>query len=266
MNPKANSRLVVFIVSTGRTGTMALAKHYDRMENIVAAHEPAGSYYFNVLSNLYRAGWINHWHVASGLSLRRRKLESGPEPSVYIESNPWLHGCVSALDQAFPAPIFDTRLIHVTRHPASYLTSAINNGSATALKRLASQLVPFWVMRPRPRHRACFVAPRYPHHERLLWQWAEINRHLLEVGEMLGSRYYRVRFEDLFGETTALEKLSKWIGVNAVREAGFGEDLPKWNASTQTNLGPYNTWPAELKNTLDAHCSPLFQTLGYEHS
>ena len=253
-----------FIVSTGRTGTMALAHYFNQYEGVIAHHEPIGSYRLNVLSNLARDGRISNGMLASAIrALRSRRLGQS-NFDAYIESNPWMHGCVQALDVAFPAPEYEVFLIHVSRHPVDYLISAINNGSTTGKKLFASKHIPYWSHRSRVKE--CGSREYSPSDPRLklLWQWNSINEHLQLAGELMGARYIHLRFEDLIASGGRLSELTQWMGIAAhPKQTQPATGFSRMNASRTGRMEGYENWDIKLKSKLHEICLETATKLGY---
>src|SRR5690349_17691742 len=75
---------MVVVVSTGRTGTQALAHHLNACyDNVTALHEPAPSRHLRLLSNRAVAGQVNIDEAIATLIKARAKLFGGIKTPVY---------------------------------------------------------------------------------------------------------------------------------------------------------------------------------------
>lgn len=252
---------VVLVVSTGRTGTTALAQCFDAaFDRVCALHEPAPSRSLRVASNRHLAGRLpENRLIALYANARRRRFQRIREP-VYVESNPALHGFLDVFDALFDAP----RVVHVVRDPRTQIPSGINYGSYSGVKGLAVQFFPFWALKPehlhpRPPRRWRDMSPA----ERIAWRWRTVNGEL-ERGEVLfGGRYTRVRFEDLFAEGgKGMRGLAEWIGLDT-NETFERQWVQKVNASTGARMPGWDEWPARDRQVVLDLCAPLMERYGY---
>ena len=229
-NPKLEQ--VVVILSTGRTGTKALAHFFNTSyDNVTALHEPAPSRHLRLLSNRAMARGITPAGAVKALSSARRKLLASLTRPVYIESNWYVYGFLDAL-----RPVFGerTKVLHVARDPRTYVPSMLNYGTYKGLKAVATRFLPYWYIRPEQVERN--PAKRWSQMseaERLAWHWHVVNREIDRGAEMFGSDYLFMRYEDLFApDGSGLAKLLPWIGLPqnaALLEKVRGERV---NAST----------------------------------
>ena len=252
---------VILLLSTGRTGTKALAHYFDTaFDHVYAVHEPPPSRRLRVASNRFLAGRLPERRLVDlYVAARRGRLERVAQP-VYLESNPFLHGFVGVLDRVFRAP----RVVHIVRDPRTYVRSYLNYGAFKGVKGLAARYYPYWMLKPEQ------VDPAAPRRwremsrvERLAWRWKTINTVLDRGAALYGDRYVRVRYEDLFAEDgSGLRRLAQWAGLQPT--AGF-ERLreERVNASTGKQAPKFDQWePAERKVLLDL-CGPLMERYGY---
>lgn len=260
---KSNVGTIAFVVSTGRTGTKAIAHHFDGKEpGVIARHEPPPSRRFARISTKFECSAIDRDHVVRSLVKARRRMFEALQGELYIESNPWLHGCLDALDEVF-GPV---RLIHVVRHPGSYVTSAINFGAFSGIKGLFNRYVPYWMHKPEqfeenPSRTWSDMSPP----ERLAWRWAVMNEFMNRGEELFGDRYLRIRYEDLFDlETRGLERIADWLGFPNLIKLTSGMVKRRVNASHGNILPPYPEWDDDVKQRLRVHCAELCDQYGYD--
>ncbi|HEX2974227.1 MAG TPA: hypothetical protein VHP11_17970 [Tepidisphaeraceae bacterium] len=192
---------VVFIVSSGRTGTKALAHHLSVCyDNVHAVHEPTPSWRLRRASSRAMAGRISKAELVEKLAYCRRQMVAQVQTPIYVESNPFLAGFLEAFGEVFDNPM----VLHVVRDPRTYVRSALNWGSYSGIKKLASNFCPYWTVKPE--HFANNTDTPWMQmtdRQRAAWYWKTVNTDLNRGQELLGDRYLRIRFEDLFARSGA---------------------------------------------------------------
>ena len=89
----------IVLVSTGRTGTRALAEYWNSAyPDVTALHEPVPSRSLRRLSNRYLCKKVDLDTLTREFTRSRRRLLASIDTPVYVESNPFLHGCLDAFD------------------------------------------------------------------------------------------------------------------------------------------------------------------------
>jgi hypothetical protein len=256
-------RTIAFIVSSGRTGTTALAQHLDACyPEVRALHEPRPSWRLRRASAKALCGKIGRDELARLLAdSRLTLLETIVEP-VYIESNPYLGGFIEAFGQVFDRP----RIIHVVRDPRSFIRSSMNFGTFRGIKQLAQSLIPYWL--PRPEN-----CPGWTHLHwadmseplRLAWYWALINRELNRGEQLYGPLYCRVRFEELFArDGSGLYALTDWLGLPRSQELVAAANRENVNASGGGSFPPASQWDRDLHERVLEYCGELMRLYGYD--
>lgn len=179
---------------------------------------------------------------------------------MYVDINPFLYGFLDVLDELFDQPL----VLHVIRDPRDFARSWVNVGGLEGLKRLAGELLPFWL--PRPRHIIDQPAKTWrqmPPIERATWYWTLVNNALNRGEVLFGSRYMRLRFEDIFhGEPPALPKMLQWLDRPAVVRSA---DTRRKNSKSRRNTGPaFDQWPRNQHKAVLSHCGDLASHYGYD--
>jgi hypothetical protein len=194
----------VFILSTGRTGTMFLAHFFDgHSAQVRAYHEP----YPPLLALGLQAarGQITAVSAAAQLAHERRRLLHCLDRPVYLEANNRLFALAPALALAYPG----VKIVHVVRDGRAVVSSALARGwygPADRFPRLAA---------------ADFAADPWRDAwagwsmlQKNAWLWQKQNRIIRESAAAL-PEYRLVRFEDLFAgennEWTAVRDLLRFI-------------------------------------------------------
>src|SRR5688572_22563783 len=132
---------MIFVLSTGRTGTKFLAEYFNKnYPSITALHEPKPSYLLRLFSNAYVDGRVSADQMVSIYHRQRRHILPAIATDQYMEATGYLYGFVDVLDHITPDPI----ILHILRDPREFVRSAHNHGSHSGRKLLATKLVPYW--------------------------------------------------------------------------------------------------------------------------
>ena len=260
-NPKLEK--VVVILSTGRTGTKALAHFFNTTyDNVTALHEPRPSRHLRLLSNRAMAKGMTPDAAVRALTKARSKLLASLTRPIYIESNWYVYGFLDAL-----RPVFGprTQVLHVVRDPRTYVPSMLNYGTYKGLKAVATNLLPYWYIRPEqmidnPPKRW----PQMSEAERLAWHWHVVNEEIDRGAEMFGDDYRFMRYEELFApDGSGVAKLLPWIGLPenvALLEKIRGERV---NASTARSSAWAKIAPDARRAVIEM-CGEQMRRYGYD--
>ncbi|MFQ5416115.1 MAG: hypothetical protein ACE5FL_03595 [Myxococcota bacterium] len=251
-----------FILSTGRTGTKAIAHHLDGCEpGVLARHEPGPSRLLGIASNLAICGRVDRASLSWLLRGSHRAALRERDASLIVESNPFLHGFLEVLDDVFQR----ARVIHVVRHPDTYITSALDWGSHAGARGLASRFIPYWVLtpdlvEPAPARRRRDMSDA----EWLGWRWAAVNRHLNRGVELFGDRYLRVRFEDVFdAERGGMDAINRCLGLAVDASGSARREVVQINASRPRGNPRPAEWTPALRERIRESCGELAALYGY---
>jgi len=254
---------VVFIISSGRTGTKALAHHLSACyDNVYAVHEPRPSWRLRRASARWLSGRISRHQLVRLLADSRSQLLARVRQPVYIESNPFLGGFLEAIAEVFEKP----RIVHVVRDPRTYIRSSINWGCFRGIRHLASTYLPYWLPKPEQIDPNC---PKpwneMPHAERLAWYWKTLNAELNRGQNIFGNNYLRVRFEDLFArDGSGLQSLVQWIGLPWKPQLPTAANSENVNASKARICPPWRDWTEPQQQQVLHHCRDLMGLYGYD--
>lgn len=254
---------IVVVLSTGRTGTTALAAHLDKCyPQVRALHEPAPSWRLRMASVKAVSGRLKKDELVRILTSARRDLLAKIDRPIYVESNPYLMGFLEALDEVMGPRV---HVLHVVRDPRSYVRSGVNFGAFRGLKRLASNFYPYWFPKPEIVEKSpARTWGRMEAAERLAWFWATVNRELDRGAALYGERYLRVRYEDLFAKDgSGLNALTDWVGLPRSEKLATEANRENVNASKIVAMSRWEQWPAETKAMLLRHCGQMMREYGY---
>jgi len=264
MSPTFQNRFecVAWVLSTGRTGTMALARCLDAaFPHVLAVHEPHPSRHLRIASNRYLCRRISAEDLIRLYTRARRRLFERADARVYIESNNFLHGFLDVADRIFHKPL----ILHVVRDPRTFIPSWINHGVLHGVKGLVGHWHPWWLLKPdhHPEGGGLKWRAMRPV-ARLAWFWTAVNRELDRGESLLGARYLRIRFEDLFFDDGAtLARLLGWLELPPNPEVQRLMRAKKYNAGRRRRRPPWNEWPEEDRRAVLDICGPLMEKYGY---
>jgi hypothetical protein len=182
---------MIFVLSTGRTGTKFLAEYFNNnYPSITALHEPKPSYLLRLMSNAYVDGHVSVDQMVGIYHRQRRHILPTVTTDLYMEATGYLYGFVDVLDRITPDPI----ILHILRDPREFVRSAHNHGSHSGRKLLATTLIPYWY----PPVRRVLKGRRVSSIGVSAAKWLLINQTLLERGPR-HPNYHLIKFEDIFG-------------------------------------------------------------------
>jgi len=275
----------VFVVSSGRTGTKAIAQHLSRCyPEVFAVHEPKPSWRLRMGTTRALGGKATREELREMLVKLRRGLVGRVERGIYVESNPYLAGFIEVLGEVFEG----ASVVHVVRDARTYVRSGVNFGAFAGMKKLAAEWWPDWFPKPEEREvrsqksevrrgPSPRPSPGVPGEgerggelkwgemdaiERLAWFWSLVNSHLNRGEGVYGPKYLRVRFEELFlGD--GLGRLTDWMELprsSAMIEEAKRERV---NASTGDQLPEWEKWCGADQHKVMRHCEELMRVYGY---
>lgn len=263
---------VVLVVSTGRTGTKALATHLGKCcPDVTAFHEPRPTrFHLRRIGNRFLCGRLGHSDLVDTLRAHRDRMLAQAPARCYVESNPALSGFLDAFGEVFD----DLRIVHVVRDPRTYVVSSLNWGVFTGARRALAHYMPYWLPKPERMRNVPEIAPglRMPERRwaklspvaRLAWHWAMINRHLERGESLYGGRYLRVRYEDLFSrDGSGWGQLLGWMGVPMNEAVPAEANRENVNASQKRRVPKFAEWRAEDREALFEYCGELMERYGY---
>lgn len=210
---------LTFILSTGRTGTMFFQDYINSTcQGFKCLHEPKPSRRFIFLSNLFQAGKISPKRFTDIYFRSRKNLFHSLKENKYIESSNFMSGGVFALNQY----IDDIKIIHLVRHPQSYVKSHFDYGYWKGYKQFVRRVIPYSVenlpLTFKEKQNPMLV---------LFSRWKVINNMLGKYKKT--NNYLLVRFEDIFksDEEKASKKLNEIRSFIGCKSLSLNE-TQKW--------------------------------------
>jgi len=253
---------IVFVLSTGRTGSQAIARYFDDLApEVRAVHEPFPSRLLRIAGNAYRRGHLSSEQMIRLLRLSRgRRIYSCQYPT-YLEASPYLRSCVELLPIAFPG----TRIVHIVRHPGTYIPSYINHGVFSGFKGFIGHSVPYWLLKPE--HVERFPVKRWRDMgavERIAWRWDTLNRMIEDASGNFGEGYIRFRFEHLFdAESSGMRRLAEWVGTSASAAVQQAAGEAAHNESRLRVFPTEGAWRDSAQDAIEHYCGERMTRYGY---
>lgn len=254
---------IVLIVSTGRTGTRAIAHHLDTCyDQVRALHEPPPTRFrLRRAANRFLCNRMSRAELVKVLRGERGRMLAETTQAIYVESNPGLAGFMDVFGEVFPS----FQILHVVRDPRTYIQSALDWGVFRGLKGVLANRLPFWLPKPD------FTEPRdvrwrnLSHQQRLAWYWKRINEHLDRGAQLYPGRYMRMRYEDLFArDGSGLARFVEWIGLPPTEKLTLSANSENVNASRPRQGTKWAQWTEEDKCAVLHFCAPLMREYGYD--
>ncbi|HET6924804.1 MAG TPA: hypothetical protein VFH39_03175 [Candidatus Saccharimonadales bacterium] len=269
LQPAPNS---VFILSTGRTGTVYLADLLNQLDGVVALHEPKPSRVLNAWTTAFLEGRISVDFMTAALAGKRRKtFKNVHAKRLYVESNNFIAGFADALGAVFDDPV----VVHLVRDPRDFITSLTNRGDDRGIRKLFNKYVPYWAYVPEGVKKRQLNALT-----RAAYRWVAINEYLDDFGTRSRNCHF-FKFEDVFDREhpDQLHELLRAIGLTNrdISRLDFAAksrpaqprfsllDRPSdsANRSKHAAMAPWREWTAAERQEVDRICGPLMRRYGY---
>ena len=245
-----------FVLSAGRTGTVALAKRLgELLPSAVVVHEPAPAQLELLIGNLRNdTGFGSDLATWLFLQTRRRRLERLPSDSGYVEINPLLCPIIDLL----PALKVPFNVVHMVRQPATWAQSITAFG-ASARYRAVIDFIPFAKPYPHPRPQGWSGMSET---ERALWRWRVCNERILALRSQCAA-YALVRYEDVFSNDAdrRAESLAEVLRLMPVRPTSRTASI---DMSERHNPAPNARVAAVAPDIVRVVCGELAGQFGYD--
>jgi hypothetical protein len=261
---ESNVEKIVLIVSTGRTGTRAIAQHLDTCyEQVRALHEPPPTRFrLRRAANRFLCNRMTPAQLVKVLRGERGKMLAETTQAIYVESNPGLAGFMDVFADVFA----NFQILHVVRDPRTYIQSALDWGVFRGMKGFLADRLPFWLPKPDFTEPAGGLRWRdLTHQERLAWYWKRINEHLDRGAQLYPGRYMRMRYEELFArDGSGLARFVEWIGLPQTDRLTLSANSENVNASRPRQGSKWGQWTDEDKRAVLRFCAPMMRAYGYD--
>ncbi len=198
---------LVFIVSTGRTGTKFLARFFNRYNGVWALHEPKPDFLIEGIR--YAAGKISTDKASAVIcrnrrAIRREALRRGA--NIYIESNNRLFSLLKPLRKSFSG----VRIIHIVRDGRDYVRSGMSRRwykKKDRTPRLKAIMFP-----ADPYYKSWNEMSRF---EKITWRWQKKDGFIYDDIKAIPDSL-TVKFEDIFEDRnfSGLKKIAEYTGLD----------------------------------------------------
>lgn len=252
---------IVFIISTGRTGTQWLAEFFNNsFQNLLALHEPDPS--FLNLGKDFLTNNISFDSAKKRYLIGREHVLYGLEKNnnnIYIESNNRLFSMIPLIKELFP----DSKIIHVVRDCRDFILSLHKkNYSKNGFSGLPFNATDF----PDDRYHDSWY--QLTVNEKIAWYWNMVNETIIDNTQK-DNDVLRIKFEDIFNKNKEYKGLERIINFCGVAPNSFSLDkhndslMNKKNASSNYLLPPWEEWDRDLKENVLKISGDLMEYFGY---
>lgn len=189
----------IFVLSTGRAGTMLLTKVFEEVRGLEVYHEPepdllyAGKYAYQNPSDL---GFSKGAVLGGRYDLIRNSFVKNKR---YVETNNRITFLAYGLADLFPK----ARFIHLVRNPESFVRSGMQRGWYTG-KTITDE------GRITPSDSGF---SNWNQADKLTWLWNATNEYCENFKEKYPERTYTILSEDLFRSSAEVNSLLLWLNL-----------------------------------------------------
>ena len=260
----------VFLVSTGRTGTMFFKDYFDKHHShICSKHEPfpdlqdAGIKYFNSSLETKIREFKRHRAL-----INKNLIENNF--TYYLESNNKLSPFLEAIKYVYQ----DYRIIHIVRNPKDLIRSFMIEHTLIKGAKVDIPVYSSHDLRPRltpdlfeskENKLKWLKADRF---EKLCWYWSTYNNYILDqIND--DPKAITVKFEDVFfssnnhrGFSTIIEFLSDYFNIEQTQELSSIFKV-KSNSSAKNTIPKYVEWSTDQKDIFHTQVDSLAKKLNY---
>ncbi len=253
----------VFIIGTGRTGTVFLESFFN--ENIagcLAVQEP--SHRIKILGNAYLSGKVNarfmHSYLTRFKNKANHKLDKH-ESSVWMQPDAWLIGFTEFLEEVFPA----CYIVHLVRNPLEYIPSILNRYYKENIKGFLRDVIPFWKLKGyRAGNYTKSVWNRLSPEEKMAWQWVKYNEHI-QAHKLKFSNYILLRYEDVYDKDfSGLQQMIDFCEIDYKIDPSAFSTLKKRKNLADKKFPSYENWDDNKKMQVLDICSKLMEEYRYK--
>jgi hypothetical protein len=238
----------IFVLSTGRNGTLLLTNLLAKSKNAVVFHEPVPE--LSMASKLaYEKHKIDSSFVAGMFEGARYEFlrTAFLLNKIYIETNNRITFFAHEIAKLYP----NAKFIHLVRNPSSFIKSGLGRNwySGETLydeARIVMNDAKVW--------------NTLNQYEKIAWLWNETNQFIEEFKTTVEStRVLTVKAEDLFKSVQISNDIFAFCELNSISNSAISKII-----GTKTNAGKSVLTDAELlRNSQEKYCL-LTQKYGYK--
>ncbi len=194
----------IFVLSSGRNGTLLLTNLLEQSNQCIALHEPEPE--LSMSSKMAYELFDKNPEFVKGMfeGARYEMLRTGfLLNKKIIETNNRITFFAHQIAELYP----NARFIHLVRHPASFIKSGLSRNWYTGETlydeaRIVSSDSAQWKMMNR--------------YEKVAWLWNETNLFIEEFKETNAKKVLTVKAEDLFEKPETSQKILEYCGIDDV--------------------------------------------------
>lgn len=248
----------VFVLSTGRTGTMTMANLLALSSDIAAVHEPLPTLVkasYDAFMDNDKTDSIHYW-VFLVLSARDDYVfDANLQGKVYVETNNRLTYFADALARAFP----DSRFIYLHRNPFEVIYSALRR------QWYCGHPWDFARIHPKQNQPLAALWDTLTPLEKNAWYWAEVNGYIMKFFDSLPQwRKFELPSDLLFSaDREVLNGLFNFIGVEPLGMDKIQQVLSK-KLNAQDAIPKQRKWSDSEKEIVIKIVHKVAIQLGYE--
>lgn len=228
----------VFVLSTGRCGTMSLARLLNSHPRVIGLHEPLPRL-VELSGEAYRTPEAPWAKFAIDVARRDYIQEANRQGKIYAETANRLTFFAHAIEDVFPGSLF----IHLVRNPCSVIDSGVRRGWYQGHPWDKGRIRPLGGLWAR---RWVCLSPA----QKVAWNWVETNRFILNFLSGLPSE------RKLFLQLERLEEMQpslwRFLGVEDLR---FPIQV--------TNRGTDTSVPRDYLEVLMGEAEQIMAACGY---
>ncbi len=249
------------ILSTGRTGTTQFREFLKSARpHLHIAFEPEPSRILYLLANAEASGFLPEGAAARlALTARHKLLDHVSPARTIIEFDSYLSPLICRI-----LPMFESsRIIHMVRHPYTWISS-MANFKAASWRKHAVDFVPFTeIKHPAVMHRWRQLNKI----EKLAWSWRYVNEQVL-AQEDTASAYRLIRFEDFTSTDEDLRRQTINQMLSVIDPEYNDESLDynvtdKLNKSDKKRIPEWKEWDEKTRLSVNETCDELMRVFAY---
>jgi hypothetical protein len=250
----------LFVLSTGRCGTMGLTSLLDLSPRIDAVHEPSPLFLEETM-----AAYMGHPVDQARSEAYAEDYAAGRSPMLawaairgvrFAECSNRMTYFAPFLAEYFPR----SRFLHLYRHPGDVVRSAMRRGHYDH-----HRWDPYRIT-PRPDDPFADAWEHWGPFEKCCWNWQAINQHILDFRAAIDPRRVAaVSFESLFrSDQDKAMGLFDWLGVPRPSREDVRRSLEtRENAQQEGEFPAWRAWTDSQKSRLSEIAGSVAERLGY---
>jgi hypothetical protein len=251
-----NNANCVFVLSTGRCGTMLLTKLFDKCAKTRVFHNPAPILLYPS-KELYSNNFNCKKELNFGILCARYELvrESYVDKKVYIETNNRITFFAYSISKVFNNSVF----IHLIRSPQEFVLSGIKRGYYSNSVEDEGRITPV------PGNKAYEAWSEMTQIEKISWLWNETNQFIEDFkSSTSSSRVITVFSNELFTSELTFNRICTFLNLDSISNRNIKNIIKRpVNKENRKTFDVYEKWSEDEKNQLKKW-TPLAKKYGYD--